>query len=81
MERNAKSPFTGKEMKKLVEVREIPYKGNMYLIHYYFLQCEETKEEFTTTELDEINLENLYCAAGEPEKVTWNLNKETDGNR
>lgn len=57
------SPFTGKVLKNCVENREIQYKGNTYQIQYYFLLCEETKEEFTTTELDEINLKNLHSVA------------------
>jgi hypothetical protein len=54
-----KSPLTGKEMKLMSEPTTLDYKGKTYdVIHHYYL-CETTNEQFTTTELDEINLLEL----------------------
>lgn len=54
-----KSPLTGKEMILKSEESTLVYKGVPYnVIHHYYL-CETTNEQFTTTELDEKNLEEL----------------------
>jgi len=55
-----KSPLSGKEMKLMTEPSTLDYKGKTYnVIHHYYL-CELTNEQFTTTELDEQNLNELY---------------------
>ena len=55
-----KSPLTGREMKLMSEPSTLDYKGKTYnVIHHYYL-CELSNEQFTTTELDEQNLEELY---------------------
>jgi len=55
-----KSPLSGKEMKLMSEPSTLDYKGKTYnVIHHYYL-CELTNEQFTTTELDEQNLDELY---------------------
>jgi len=55
-----KSPLTGKEMKLMSEPSTLDYKGKTYnVIHHYYL-CELTNKQFTTTELDEQNLNELY---------------------
>jgi hypothetical protein len=54
-----KSPLTGREMKLMSEPSTLDYKGKTYnVIHHYYL-CELTNEQFTTTELDEVNLQEL----------------------
>lgn len=54
-----KSPLTGREMKLMSEPSTLDYKGKTYnVIHHYYL-CELTNEQFTTTELDEMNLQEL----------------------
>ena len=54
-----KSPLTGREMKLMSEPSTLDYKGKTYnVIHHYYL-CELTNEQFTTTELDEQNLQEL----------------------
>ncbi len=46
-------------MKLMSEPSTLDYKGKTYnVIHHYYL-CELTNEQFTTTELDEMNLEEL----------------------
>lgn len=54
-----KSPLTGREMKLMSEPSTLDYKGKTYnVIHHYYL-CELSNEQFTTTELDEQNLQEL----------------------
>ena len=54
-----KSPLTGREMKLVSEPSTMDYKGKTYsVIHHHYL-CELTNEQFTTTELDEMNLLEL----------------------
>jgi len=54
-----KSPLTGIEMKLMSEPSTLDYKGKTYnVIHHYYL-CELSNEQFTTTELDEMNLLEL----------------------
>jgi hypothetical protein len=54
-----KSPLTGKEMKLMSEQSTMDYKGKTYnVIHHHYL-CELTNEQFTTSELDEMNLLEL----------------------
>ncbi len=46
-------------MKLMSEPSTMDYKGKTYnVIHHHYL-CELTNEQFTTSELDEINLEEL----------------------
>jgi hypothetical protein len=54
-----KSPLSGKEMKLMSEQSTMDYKGKTYnVIHHHYL-CELTNEQFTTSELDEMNLLEL----------------------
>jgi len=55
-----KSPLTGREMKLMSEQSTLDYKGNTYDVTHHFYLCELSNEQFTTTELDEQNLEELY---------------------
>jgi hypothetical protein len=55
-----KSPLSGIEMKLVSEPSTLTYKGKKYDVMYNYYLCELTNQEFTTTELDEINLEELY---------------------
>ncbi len=46
-------------MKLVSEPSTLDYKGKTYnVIHHYYL-CELTNEQFTTTELDDVNLQEL----------------------
>lgn len=57
-----KSPITGKEMTLKSEIRTIQYKGNdiTYKHTFYF----DGIESFTTTELDEENMKEIYREYG-----------------
>ena len=54
-----KSPLTGREMKLMSEPSTLTYKGKEYNVTHYYYLCETTNEQFTTTELDELNLQEL----------------------
>jgi hypothetical protein len=54
-----KSPLTGKEMKLMSEPSTLDYKGKAYNVTHHYYLCELTNEQFTTTELDEMNLLEL----------------------
>ena len=55
-----KSPLTGREMKLMSEPSTLDYKGKTYNVIHHFYLCELSNEQFTTTELDEQNLNELY---------------------
>ena len=54
-----KSPLTGKEMKLMLEPSTLDYRGKQYNVNHHFYLCELSNEQFTTTELDEQNLQEL----------------------
>ena len=54
-----KSPLTGKEMKLMSEPSTLNYRGKQYNVNHHHYLCELTKEQFTTSELDEMNLLEL----------------------
>ena len=53
-----KSPITGSEMELKTEYATIKIKGKEVRYISHFFECPDTKERFTTTELDELNLKN-----------------------
>lgn len=55
-----KSPFTGGDVKLMKEPRELVYRKETfsYIAHYYV--CVDTGEQFTTTELDTLNIYQVY---------------------
>ena len=46
-------------MKLMSEPSTLYYRGKTYDVTHHFYLCELTNEKFTTTELDEINLQEL----------------------
>jgi hypothetical protein len=54
-----KSPLSGREMKLMSEPSTLDYKGKTYDVTHHFYLCELSNEQFTTTELDEQNLQEL----------------------
>lgn len=59
-----KSPITGSEMKEKTEYTTIKIKSKEVRYISHFFECPDTKERFTTTELDELNLDNIKKAQG-----------------
>jgi len=55
-----RSPITGKEMFLKREEKLLSFRKEDFTINYHFYLCEDSKERFTTTELDEINIFQLY---------------------
>jgi len=55
-----KSPFTGGSIRLITENRDFMYKEELVTIPYSYYLCEDTKEQFTTTELDEKNMQKLH---------------------
>lgn len=54
-----KSPLTGSDMILKSEQRTAVIKGKEVTWEQHFYECIDTGEQFTTTELDEINLKNI----------------------
>ena len=60
-----KSPFTGKEMKRVYEKRTWIFRGEEYEYHHLSWLCEDTGESFTTDESDTaafVQVTNQYRA-------------------
>lgn len=55
-----KSPISGKEMMLKKEKRSVDFRKETFEIQFHFYLCEESEEQFTTTELDDINLKQVY---------------------
>lgn len=55
-----KSPITGKEMKLIREHRSMDFRKETFQIVFHFYKCEDSGEQFTTTALDELNINQLY---------------------
>lgn len=54
------SPFTGGEVKLCHEQRELTFRKEKFTYVAQFYVCVDTQEQFTTTELDEINIGQVY---------------------
>lgn len=55
-----KSPITGKEMSIQREERTIEFRKEKFDIIFHYYLCADSKEQFTSTELDEINMNQVY---------------------
>lgn len=55
-----KSPITGKEMILTKEKRSMDFRKETFEIVSHFYKCEESGEQFTTTSLDELNMNQVY---------------------
>jgi len=55
-----KSPFTGGNATFKFEPSELTYRKEVFKFIHLFYECDETKERFTTTEIDEINIAQVY---------------------
>jgi uncharacterized phage-associated protein/DNA-binding transcriptional regulator YiaG len=71
-----KSPFTSKEMSLQKELRTLSFRKENFEVWYHYFLCEDTQEQFTTTELDEVNISQCYNQYREkytipfPEQIT-----------
>lgn len=55
-----KSPFANCEAHLVQEPRTVTFRGEEYSYIYSCYECEVTKERFTTTPLDEQNVQQVY---------------------
>lgn len=55
-----KSPITGKEMTLTKEKRSMDFRKVTFEIVFHFYRCEDSGEQFTTTELDEVNMNQVF---------------------
>jgi putative zinc finger/helix-turn-helix YgiT family protein len=55
-----KSPFTDEEMSLHTEIRILTFRKENFEVWYHYFLCEDTQEQFTTTELDEVNINQCY---------------------
>jgi hypothetical protein len=60
-----KSPITGKEMILKQEQRSIEFRKKSVEISFHFYLCPESGLQFTTTELDEVNLGEVIEECGD----------------
>lgn len=54
------SPITGKKMSLTQERRLMEFRKESFEIVFHFYKCEESGEQFTTTALDEVNMNQVY---------------------
>lgn len=54
------SPFTGGEVELLYEKKKIEFRKDFFDITQLYYKCVESSEEFSTDELDQVNLNQLY---------------------
>ncbi len=55
-----KSPFTGGRVKEVIKDEVQTFRKEKYVVKSHYYVCEETNEEFTTTEQDSKTFEDLY---------------------
>lgn len=63
-----KSPFTGGNVRLCTEKASVEFRGEAYSFERAYYVCEDTGIDFTTTELDEKNMEAVY--------ELWTLNSQ-----
>lgn len=66
-----KSPITGKEMTLQKEKRGIIFRKEEFSVVYHYLKCIDSGEQFTSTELDEINMLQVYNKYREAHKLPY----------
>lgn len=55
-----KSPITGLEMKLTKEQRSMIFRKETFDIVFHYYQCEDSREQFTSAALDELNMNQVY---------------------
>lgn len=55
-----KSPITGKEMSIQKEERTIEFRKEKFPVIFHYYACKDSKEQFTSTELDDVNMNQVY---------------------
>ena len=57
---NIVSPFTGGKVLEVHDVEEKSFRGEKFIVNVRYYQCEDTGEQFTTTEQDNLWTNELY---------------------
>ena len=55
-----KSPFTGGKVKEVYTMEDVEFRGEKFLVHVRYYVCEDTGEQFTTTEQHTLQFNDLY---------------------
>lgn len=55
-----KSPFTGGRVKEVNTMEDVEFRGEKFLVQARYYVCEDTGEQFTTTEQDTLQFNDLY---------------------
>lgn len=55
-----KSPFTGGRVKEVCTMEDVEFRGENFCINSRYYVCEDTGEQFTTTEQDALQFNDLY---------------------
>lgn len=55
-----KSPFTNGDTKLLKESRALSYRKDLFEISYHYYLCVDTDEQYTTAEIDTLNLNQVH---------------------
>lgn len=66
-----KSPLTNKVMPLKKQTRTLTFRKEKIDILYHYYHCKDTDEQFTTTELDELNLFQLYNLYREKHNIPY----------
>lgn len=56
-----KSPFTGGRVKEVSTTETVEFRKEKYCVPAIYYVCEDTDEQFTTTEQDTIRFDDLYA--------------------
>lgn len=54
------SPITGKEMTLIKDKRSMNFRKETFNIVFHYYKCEDSGEQFTTTLMDEVNMNQVY---------------------
>lgn len=60
-----KSPITGKEMLLYKQRRSMNFRNKTVEVVFHYYKCADSGEQFTTTVLDELNMNQVYNQYGE----------------
>jgi DNA-binding transcriptional regulator YiaG len=66
-----KSPITGKEMELRNQVRSLEFRKEMFEVHFHYYYCAGSKELFTDTALDELNINQVFNKYREKHKLPF----------
>lgn len=58
---NMKSPLTGGRVKEIFTTEEKEFRKEKFCVHVRYFICEDTGEQFTTTEQDTLQFNDLYA--------------------